>query len=311
MTNETRLQTLSLDQLLASYLQSHTLRPATIRNYRAIIRKIQQEQKITLLNELTEEVIIAWRNDVLKRATATTWNNYYTHLRALLNYALKKNWLTDNELLDIPKTRLPKRKKKTIEQASLVQIIDTIDHHEERFMPKWFWKTVIKMLFFTGMRQNQLLSLKWRDINFANNDLLLSLEGSKTHREWNIPLPQGCIDDLLYLREQTERQLGPVDITNHAVFRLQLFNDRFSGYSLTKWQIEGFFKKLTKLSGTRISAHRLRHTFATLIAQSGENPDLKSLQYILGHTDIRTTMAYIEPQKKHLEQVMNQLSLGR
>lgn len=311
MTNETRLQTLSLDQLLASYLQSHTLRPATIRNYRAIIRKIQQEQKITLLNELTEEVIIAWRNDVLKRATATTWNNYYTHLRALLNYALKKNWLTDNELLDIPKTRLPKRKKKTIEHASLVQIIDTIDRHEERFMPKWFWKTVIKMLFFTGMRQNQLLSLKWRDIDFANNDLLLSLEGSKTHREWNIPLPQGCIDDLLYLREQTERQLGPVDISNHAVFRLQLFNDRFSGYSLTKWQIEGFFKKLTKLSGTRISAHRLRHTFATLIAQSGENPDLKSLQYILGHTDIRTTMAYIEPQKKHLEQVMNQLSLGR
>ncbi|WP_349432707.1 site-specific integrase [Methylomarinum sp. Ch1-1] len=105
--------------------------------------------------------------------------------------------------------------------------------------------------------------------------------------------------------------MGPVDITNHAVFRLQLFNDRFSGYSLTKWQIEGFFKKLTKLSGTRISAHRLRHTFATLIAQSGENPDLKSLQYILGHTDIRTTMAYIEPQKKHLEQVLNQLSLDR
>ncbi|WP_349432708.1 hypothetical protein Q9L42_010015 [Methylomarinum sp. Ch1-1] len=43
---------------------------------------------------------------------------------------------------------MPKRKKKTIEQASLVQIIDTIDHHEERFMPKWFWKTVIKMVFF-------------------------------------------------------------------------------------------------------------------------------------------------------------------
>ncbi|WP_432648898.1 phage integrase SAM-like domain-containing protein [Methylomarinum roseum] len=72
----------------------HPTCPATIRNYRAITRKIQQEQKITLLSELTEEVLIAWRNDILKRASATTWNNYYTHLRALLNYALKKNWLT-------------------------------------------------------------------------------------------------------------------------------------------------------------------------------------------------------------------------
>lgn len=307
MTTETR----SLKQLLAAYLQSHTLRPASIRNYRAIVRNIQQEQKITQLDELTEDVVIAWRNEVLKRATATTWNNYFTHLRALLNYALKKDWITENVLRAIPKTQMPKRKKKTLERTSLLQIFQTIDCHEERFMPKWFWKTVIKVLFFTGMRQSQLLALKWRDIDFANNDLFLSLEGSKTHREWSIPLPQGCINDLLYLREQTERQLGPVDISNHAVFRLQLFNDRFSGHGLTKWQIEGFFKKLSKLSGTPISAHRLRHTFATLIAQNGENPDLKSLQYILGHTDIRTTMAYIEPQKKHLEQVLNQLSLGR
>lgn len=308
MVNETT-QTFTLEQLLASYLRSHTLRPASIRNYRAIIRNIQQEQKITLLGELNEDVIIAWRNDVLKRATATTWNNYFTHLRAMMNYAQKKGWVTENVLLAIPKTRVPIRKKKILEQASLQQMFKTIDRHDEHFIPKWFWKTVIKVLFFTGMRQNQLLTLKWRDIDFANNDLLLSLEGSKTHREWNIPLPQGCIDDLRFLREQTERQMGPVDISNHPVFRLQLFNDRFSGYSLTNWQIESFFKKLTKLSGIRISAHRLRHTFATLIAQSGENPDLKSLQYILGHTDIRTTMAYIEPQKKHLEQVINQISL--
>jgi len=90
-----------------------------------------------------------------------------------------------------------------------------------------------------------------------------------------------------------------------------LFNPKFSGFGLTKHQVEGFFKKLSKLSGERISAHRLRHTMATLMAQSGDNPDLKSLQYILGHTDIRTTMEYIEPQKEHLEKFINQLTLDQ
>lgn len=218
--------------------------------------------------------------------------------------------MTENYTLNVPKARKPTLKKKTIELDALSKVFHALDEHEDSLQPKWFWDAVIKVLFFTGMRQNQLLTLKWKDINFEKNDLFLSLEGSKTHREWTIPLPEGCVDELLYLKEQTERRLGPVSISDHPVFRLQLFNDKFSGFGLTTSQIEGFFKKMTRLSGEKISSHRLRHTMATLIAQNGDNPDLKSLQYILGHTDIRTTMEYIEPNKKHLASVINQLSLS-
>ncbi len=273
------------------------------------LERLSREKNITFLSEITEELLISWKNEVLQRATATTWNNYHTHLRALLNFAVKKSWVTENILLEIPRARKPKLKKKTIDSASFKHIFNTLDYHEEQLSPKWFWNAVIKVMFYTGMRQNQLLSLKWRDINFKKQDILLALEGSKTHREWSIPLPKGCENELLFVKEQTHQQLGPIDISDHPVFRLQLFNDNFSGFGLTSSQIEGFFKKLSKFSGEKISSHRLRHTMATLIAQHGENPDLKSLQYILGHTDIRTTMEYIEPKRAHLEKVLNHLSL--
>ncbi len=211
--------------------------------------------------------------------------------------------------LEVTQVRIPKLKKKTIKLASLEHMLEIIQQHKEQFDPPAFWTTVIKVFFFTGMRQQQLLMLKWRDIDFENQEIFLSLEGSKTHREWTIPLPNGCYTPLRELKNQTLELTDADNIEDQPVFRLHLFNPKFSGFGLTKHQIEGFFKKLSRLSGERISAHRLRHTMATLVAQSGENPDLKSLQYILGHTDIRTTMAYVEPKKEHLAKVLNQLSL--
>jgi len=300
----------TLNSLLASYLKYHTLRPSSIKNYRNCLERFSRETGISLLSEITEDCLISWKNAVLQRATATTWNNYHTHLRALFNFAVKRKWLEYNFLLVVTRARKPKLKKKIIENDALKNIFLAINKYEDRIEPKWFWDTVIKVLFFTGMRQNQLINLKWRDINFEKNIIFLSLEGSKTHREWEIPLPKGCVNELTYLKAQTERQLGPVDIKDHPAFRLQLFNKKFSGFGLTSSQIEGFFKKISRFSGEKISSHRLRHTMATRIAQNGDNPDLKSLQFILGHTDIRTTMEYIEPDMTHLTHVINQLSLN-
>jgi len=303
------VSSVSLDQLLQSYLESHVLRDASIRNYRQIVSILQKDLHIVWLHEANEAAILRWRKAVIARSSAITWNNYHTHMRALYNFALKKNWIESNIFLEVTQVRAPKLRKKTIKVASLEHMLATIERNKEQFAPPWFWITVVKVLFFTGMRQQQLLMLKWRDINFDNQEIFLTLEGSKTHREWTIPLPKGCRDTLWYLKKQTLRLTESCNIQDHPVFRLHLFNPKFSGFRLTKHQIEGFFKKLSKLSGERISAHRLRHTMATLVAQSGENPDLKSLQYILGHTDIRTTMSYVEP-KEHLARVLDQLSLA-
>ncbi len=106
-----RQNEITFDYLLVSYFKHQTLRTSS-------------EKNITFLSEITEELLISWKNEVLHRATATTWNNYHTHLRALLNFAVKKNWITENILLDIPRARKPKLKKKTIDSTSFKHIFN-------------------------------------------------------------------------------------------------------------------------------------------------------------------------------------------
>lgn len=56
---------------------------------------------------------------------------------------------------------------------------------------------------------------------------------------------------------------------------------------MTASQLSGFFRRLTKQVGFPVSAHMFRHTMATEIAKSGQ---IKELQEILGHSDVRTTL---------------------
>jgi site-specific recombinase XerD len=58
-----------------------------------------------------------------------------------------------------------------------------------------------------------------------------------------------------------------------------------------------------------VSTHRLRHTMATNLA-TGLNPDLKSLQYLLGHTNLATTLEYVTPEMSQLRMQMSKLNIG-
>lgn len=71
-----RASGVSLEQLLQSYLESHVLRDASIRNYRHVIRTIQKDLHIACLHEADEEVILLWRKAVLARSSVITWNNH-------------------------------------------------------------------------------------------------------------------------------------------------------------------------------------------------------------------------------------------
>ena len=70
----------------------------------------------------------------------------------------------------------------------------------------------------------------------------------------------------------------------------------------------GFFKRLSKQLAGKVSSHRLRHTMATQLAK-GPNRDLKALQQVLGHTNLKTTLEYVHPELEQLRSFLNQLQL--
>jgi len=130
----------------------------------------------------------------------------------------------------------------------------------------------------------------------------------KTKREWEVPLPNECLKDLLYLRQCTEALNKQAIKANNQVFRIQLFYSRYKGEELSPQQMGGFFKRLSLQLTGRVSSHRLRHTMATQLAK-GPNRDLKALQHVLGHSNLSTTLEYVHPDSEQLSRFLNQLRL--
>ncbi len=70
-------------------------------------------------------------------------------------------------------------------------------------------------------------------------------------------------------------------------------------------QLGATFRRLSKATNIRISPHRLRHTMATELAAS---KDIRTLQELLGHTNISTTMQYVHPDMDRMRSLLEAFS---
>ena len=293
-------------ELLDHYLRDNLLRPASICAYSNVTLQLIKDRAAPrddlALSEVTHDLLVAWRAQILERARPTTWNNYRAHIRVLLNYAVSIGWLSESPLKLVKAAPVDALKEKTLSQREMRRLLSLLrdDYGQEcvvgsALCPRWFWRIVFRTLYYTGMRRRQLVTLCWRDVDLEAAEIHLRCEGSKTRREWTIPIPKSLWGDLFKLRERTLVERGIEDakrLRQIQVFNVTTFYARYRGTEMTEAQVTGFFKRLTDISGIQVSAHRLRHTLATELTR-GENRDLKAVQDLLGHTDIRTTLRYV------------------
>jgi integrase/recombinase XerD len=142
-------------------------------------------------------------------------------------------------------------------------------------------QAMLELLYATGLRVSELVSLQAQQIDFKGNYLTVKGKGSKVRA---VPFGQWAREKLLgYLREvrpSLSRGMSPF-----------LFITR-SGKPLTR---QGFWKLIRGYAlaagiGKRVTPHMLRHSFATHLLEGGA--DLRAVQSMLGHADIATTQIY-------------------
>ncbi|MDE5587023.1 MAG: tyrosine-type recombinase/integrase, partial [Bacilli bacterium] len=142
-------------------------------------------------------------------------------------------------------------------------------------------KAMLELLYGTGLRISELLSLTLNDVDLVNCTVRCMGKGRK---ERIVPINDFIIDSLskyLEVRSQLEKK------ERHN----QLFLNNH-GKPITR---QGFFKMLKKLLAEKglnpnTSPHTLRHSFATHLLENGA--DLRVIQEMLGHSDISTTRIY-------------------
>jgi integrase len=279
-----------IEELLEHYRERKTPSEFTLRHYNAVIMLFCRETRTADVEDVAPTTVAAWREAVLARASASTWNNYLAHLRVLWNWAVAEGLARENPFAAVSRARELHRRPKTVAAALLRRALATLDGADAP-VPGWFWRIVLRTFYYTGMRRRQLVAVRWEHVGLEAARLTLAAEGSKTRREWEIPLAPETVEDLSLLRQETLAATGGASLRDRQVFNATLFNPRYKGQELDEFQVSGFFGRLSKRLGEPVSPHRLRHTMATALAPH----DIKALQNMLGHQDVRTTLQYVHP----------------
>ncbi|MGI3745926.1 MAG: site-specific integrase [Janthinobacterium lividum] len=306
--------------LTHDYIFTHDLRESTAKIYLAATRALLRHfGEASPVESIDHRSVLGWRRGELERGLAKqSWNTYSNHLRTVWGYAIEHGTLNHTSINPFRKTAVipPKRPSKTIARDGIKRARSWLRSMvaEERctkkrckVTPAWFWLGVFEMFYYTGIRLNALLTLRYRDVDWINKIITVQADTEKTHREFSIPIMPGLEPHILRLLEAA-RDVG-FD-PNDQLFNVNRFSMHYRSAIMNIDQIEGMYKKLSQEIGIRMSPHRFRHTLATDLMRQPER-NIHLTKSLLNHSNIATTLSYIEVDYDHMRTVLHERSLAQ
>lgn len=218
--------------------------------------------------------------DFLKERSTEETTTIAHNLTVIKNfhvYLLKENITKTNESEFIERPKLRKALPKTLS----IEDVDNLLNIELKTPFDYRNKAMLELMYGCGLRVSELISIELNDIDMTNCLIRVYGKGSK---EREIPLGEYAIH---YLQEYISRR--ELLLKKKTCTKLFLNNH---GQGMTR---QGFFKNLKEILREKglnpeVSPHTLRHSFATHLINQGA--DLRSIQEMLGHSDISTTKIY-------------------
>lgn len=221
------------------------------------------------------------RLKLLKKKAPGTVKNVLELLRRIINFGIKKNLSAGcGFTIEMPTVNNVKTEDLNPEQLkSLLKAIDKADHIQAANM--------MKLVLFTGLRRGEMFKLKWVDVNFDREFILLVD-------------PKGGPDQKIPLNE-TARQLLKFHPKTDSQF---VFPGRGGGQRVDiKHQVNAIKEAAGLPKGFR-ALHGLRHVYASMLASSGK-VDLYTLQKLLTHKSPQMTQRYAHLRNEALKQASN------
>jgi integrase len=167
--------------------------------------------------------------------------------------------------------------------------IDTLYAALEDLAP-WL-KPIVQVALLTGMRRNEILTLSWNHVNLR--DTMVTLPQTKNNDLRVVPLSREAREILVAV---------PRCVNNEFVFV-----NADTGRPWDPSYVSHTFARVCRLAGiSNCRFHDLRHTFASHLVMRGT--DLKTVQLLLGHRDIRRTLRYAYLSQGHLRESVEKLS---
>lgn len=248
---------------------------------------LQSEQvKLAAVNPQVLMSYLIWRRSVLKCDELTIAKDI-SALRALGSYLVRQNFWEENHamLLDRPKASRSLPKVLSIEQVD--KLLDMIDVSEPLGIRD---RALFELIYSCGLRISEAAGLKVENLHLKERLLIVRGKGDK---ERMVPFGQSAKEKL----EQYLMEVRPLLVRNKVVAEVFV---NYKGEPMSRKGIWKNFKALEVKAGLHAKVHTLRHSFATHLLAGGM--DLRSVQELLGHSDLATTTIYTHVDDKQLRE---------
>jgi site-specific recombinase XerD len=270
--------------------------------------------------DIDQEVVRKYRLYVNRLSTSngkelkgTTQNHHALALRAFLRYLSFRGIRT----LSPEKITLAKTGDREVTFLTEEEYQKLLSAPKEETVDGARDKAVLELLFSTGIRVSELINLNVSNINFESGEISVLGKGKKLRVVFLSERSQEAINH--YLKKKYKLNVADANLIHPTSPRMRVASRKYTEYyqklekeplflsnrnnRINPRYIERMIKKYARVAGIskNITPHTMRHTFATDLL--GRGADLRSVQALLGHSNISTTQIYTHVTNKGLKEI--------
>lgn len=249
-----------------------------------------QQHNVTSLVQVNAGQLQAYVQELeVQGRKAATISRFIASAKAFFTWQVSEGLRTDNPAKGLKAPKIEKKPPEILSEEEIARLLDQPSSHAPKELRD---KAMMELLYATGIRVSELISLELDDVNLQM-EYLTCRDG---HRERTVPFGAKAKCALEHYLEKSRPQL-----VGNADCRLLFTN--CSGEPMSRqgfWKIVKYYGKQAGLAG-EITPHTLRHSFAAHLL--GNGADLKSVQELMGHSDISTTQVYMQLSNRKIREV--------
>ena len=272
----------------------------TIRRYKFSIQAYCKFSNISEIEQVSEEsarkMFYHGRTD--RNWKPNTFICYHKSLLVFFRWCVEEGYLENNPMEKIECPKLEKRIPPKLTRQDSVRLLDIVFNYPYKYSYLRYRNHAIFSTFLlAGLRKKELINLKFTDVDIEN--MTIFVRQGKGAKDRIIPMCYRLAETLKkYLVERVRlHKTAP-----------EFFCSLNRNMGITDIGLKRMVEKFRDESGIQFTIHKLRHTFATLMLESG--CDIFSLSKMLGHNDIKTTTIYLAASAEHLRRQMTKHPLN-
>lgn len=275
----------------------------TIANYDLYLRRLVEFSNDPDVSKIDDELLRKWRlwlnrlqdvnGDPISKATQ---NYHLIALRSFLKFAAKRNIKTlPSDRVEL--ARVKRAQVGFLEADEVVRLFEAIDTSHPIGLRD---RAILELLFASGLRVSELSNLNRDHINLERREFMVRGKGQKDRPVF---ISEEAAEWLARMLGSRQDNYDPLFI-HYSGSKDPLEGGRYT--RLTPRSIQRLVKRYAKLAGLTkdVTPHTLRHSFATDLLINGA--DLRSVQGLLGHSNIATTQIYTHITDPQLKKVHEQ-----